>query len=528
MSAAKQQPIDWASPKQREVFEYGPAPICASGGFGSAKTYALCLKALWLSECFPGNRGVIARKVHEELRLTTMSTFYKICPPQAYSEGRRADSEKYLRLNNGSEVLFLHMDNPETENVIRGIEINWFFCDQAEEMEEEIFDLLMSRLGRWDKAEVPDELVTPEWPWLAQDGRALPPVYPMLACNPDTEMHWIYRRFHPDSPEHWDRRFPSATEPDKFVSYHDLGYKLVTMRSDENKFLPKQNLQQMMQHDDSFVRRFVRGEWGIPEGQIHELLPESILEPEPGFVDYLLNTCSLHRTLDHGDTAPTACLWWAVDREGNAYCYREYYQAGRLISDHRRAISELSGAERYTLNHADPSIHYKTMQKHGGRWSVADEYADVQFLPHETALFWEPGDKDELSVRNRISEHLRIDPDRIHPVTKQKGSPRLFFLKHTPSYPQGCDYAIRELRAQRRKRLGTDMGKPIFSGERDDKIPDHAYDCIRYLVASRPPLATETARRVPARSFEAVRRDYLRWKRRGGQRELARRAARVA
>jgi hypothetical protein len=38
-------------------------------------------------------------------------------------------------------------------------------------------------------------------------------------------------------------------------------------------------------------------------------------------------------------------------------------------------------------------------------------------------------------------------------------------------------------------KIGTDMGRPVFSDERDPNVSDHAYDCVRYLVASRPPIA---------------------------------------
>src|SRR5260370_569828 len=39
-------------------FEHGPSPLCASGGYGSTKTHCLSLKALYLSDVYPNNRGV--------------------------------------------------------------------------------------------------------------------------------------------------------------------------------------------------------------------------------------------------------------------------------------------------------------------------------------------------------------------------------------------------------------------------------------------------------------------------------------
>lgn len=534
--SASNQPIDiqWASPVQEEVFKYGPWAQCASGGFGSSKSYAFCLKALWLSSTFPNNRGVIARREYESLKHTTMSTFYKICPSAAYMEnGKRSDSEKYLRLNNGSEVLWMHMDDPETENVVRGIEINWFFIDQAEEVEEEIFDLLMTRLGRWDKAEVPQWMIDKElaegrpWAWMnPANGKPLVPTYPMIACNPDTELHWIYRRFHPESPEHWEKNHVDPETGAK-RSYHDMGYRMFTMRSQDNKFLPKQNLEIMLSKDSTFVRRFVEGVWGIPEGQIHVIDARSYIQWTPELIDWLRQSCTLHRVLDHGDASPTACGWFAVDRSGNVIFYREYYKPNQLISYHRREITELSRNEHYQFQLADPSIFFKTQQKYGGMWSTADEYSDVNNLPRETAIFWQPADNNELGTRNRINEYLRVDPQRIHPITKEKGAPRLYFVKRSDDYAQGCYHITMETRSQKRKKIGSDGGRAIFCDERDDKLADHGYDLCRYAIASRPPVTAEVGAVASPHSYKRVREDYLRFKRRGGFRMMAKRMERM-
>ena len=86
--------------------------------------------------------------------------------------------------------------------------------------------------------------------------------------------------------------------------------------------------------------------------------------------------------------------------------------------------------------------------KQGGRWSVADEYADVQSQPRETAIFWRPADNNELGTRNRINEYLRFDPDRIHPVTREPGSARLCFVKGTDTYPNGVQHILRKSSAE--------------------------------------------------------------------------------
>lgn len=538
--------IEWASETQRQVFEYGPWPCVASGGFNATKTTAFILKIIQISHLYPNNRGVIARRVAKELKETTMASFYKWCPEQLYTprrhtddQGKRSDSENYLRFNNGSEVLFMHMDDPETENVIRGLEINWFFIDQAEEIEEEIFDLLMLRLGRWDKTVVPDQLLAQQanWPWFDRQGRPIPPTYPMLTCNPDHELHWIYRRFHPESAEYDEKRFLDE-DTGLLRSYKDLGYRMFAMNTLDNKFLTKQQRSLLMSKDEMYQRRYVRGEWGLPEGQIHTVPKESVLEYTTELHRHLVTSCTLHRTLDHGDSAPTACLWFAVDREGNLFVWREYYMPGTLISDHRRNIHALSSSiiegvrfqEQYRFQLADPSIFTAFSQKSGKRWSVANEYSDVKSLPRQTALFWSKGDNDELGTRNRINEYLRVDPERIHPVTKQRGSPRLFFVMKKPGvWDHGADHVVRELKSQKRERLGTDNGKPIFSDKRDENVSDHSYDCLRYMVAACPATPAEIQRKPSRKSFEAWGKLADRFRASGGWKrhaeELGNRAA---
>lgn len=505
LSSAGTKRLQWASAMQREAFQYGPAPLLLSGGFGAGKTLIATRKILFINDLFPGNRGIIARRVGDELRKTTMPTFFKDCPPEAYMRGgRRADQEKILRLNprycedgvlRSSEILFLHLDDPEIQHILRGLEINWFLLDQAEEMEEEMFDVLLKRLGRWDQAWVPPSLIEAEeragrpWAWWnTSDGKyrpgalAIPPTYAMMTANPDLETHWLWRRFHEDSDEYQEK-------------WKSRGYKMFTLNPLENRFLPLQNRLELLQADPEWQARFVYGKWGAGSGNIHKVAPESVIEGTPEILEWIRHSCTLHRSMDHGDSSPTCCLWWGVDDSGNCYCFREYYMPNKLISEHREAINSLSIDERYIFNLADPSIFNPTMQKKDRRFSVSDEYSDSSGLVGTSPLFWTKGDNDEMGTRNRINEYLRVDPDRIHPFTKERGSPRLFFIKRNEEYPWGCQHAIRELRSQRRDKVGSDNGRDLYSDDRDTSIPDHSYDCLRYFIASRPPLSQITPKK---------------------------------
>jgi hypothetical protein len=120
-------------------------------------------------------------------------------------------------------------------------------------------------------------------------------------------------------------------------------------------------------------------------------------------------------------------------------------------------------------------------------------------MDKETAIYWTGAENDEAVTRSRLKEYLRVDPLHRHPITGQLGAPRLYFIKKTKNYPNGCDFAIKEIRAQKRVELGTSSdGRKMYSEERDPKVVDHAYDMVKYFVVGRPSLgAADTLPEAP-------------------------------
>jgi PBSX family phage terminase large subunit len=454
--------LEWASEEQERFVKAGSHPTLLVGGYGSAKTFGGCLKLHRLIEKFPDTRWAVIRRSTTQLKKTTMVTFDAMTPQHALKS--RNDNEGTRDFVNGCMVYFLHLDKPESMGVLQGLEINGAFVDQAEEISEKAWDVIDARVGRWTNcAKIP--------------GR-----YLFATANPSDELHWLYERFADESPQR-----------DKWKAQ---GYECIVADSRSNKFLPKANLDALLNKDDEFVRRYVRGEWGNPEGRIFDVSPLSYLEPTDELLSQITQTMHLHRSLDHGDSSPTACLWEATDGDGNIFVYREYYVPNKLISDHRTAITHLSGKEHYRSHLADPSIFHKTAQKYGGKWSIADEYSDTRVLPRPTSIHWAPADNAEMPSRSRIKEYLRVDPEHVHPVSREKGSPRLFFVRKTSAYPNGCDRVVLELRSQKRLKIEEAGGRDVYSDERDESVPDHAYDALKYHVISRPPVTRETETRT--------------------------------
>ena len=85
--------------------------VLFSGAFGAGKSVALCTKALKLSLDYPGNFGLICRKVRATLAQTTLKTFMElVCPRELITDYNK--SEGLVTLTNGSQVLFGGLDDP--------------------------------------------------------------------------------------------------------------------------------------------------------------------------------------------------------------------------------------------------------------------------------------------------------------------------------------------------------------------------------------------------------------------------------
>jgi len=523
--------VTFRNAEQEQFFWHQERNGLFDGGFGNGKTYVAMQKAITHLLIFNSYRISIARQKYKVLRATTMSTFFKILPPKFIY---RHDEQLGLTvLLNKSLIYWMHLDTSDEQD-LRGLEINSAVIDQAEETKENLYLVLDARIGRWDKAIVPDWLLESKvidsdfltyikkvkpsdsrrkeleakttWPRHPKWGHFLVPNYMDCLCNPseEDEFHWTYRRYNPESEEREAEHFYIHRETDKEL-YDEGTYK------------------QMLKRDPEWVDKYVKGLTGTPKAIIHKIRPESIIHPEDvinergqefweNFLEKIKTKAALFRILDHGETGVSTC-GWAAALNGVHIFFREYYIAATLISENRKNIYELSFDEEYVGNFADPQIFKKTTQKvnkqESGFWTVALEYQDISEIDKELSppIYWSPADNNEFATRNRINELLKPQERFIHPITGTKNSPGIYFIKAvTETYPYGCREIINQLKHQKRKLLGTDNGRNIYSEERDGSIIDHGYDLVRYYVSMHNKGMKLPKRSPPRHSFEYYNR----------------------
>jgi hypothetical protein len=272
---------------------------------------------------------------------------------------------------------------------------------------------------------------------------------------------------------------------------------------------------EMSSRDPEWVDRYLKGKWGASSSAIHYVSKHSIVstddwtkEQADFFLEYLFDRGALYRVLDHGDAAPTCCGWFCTVNNIHIW-YREYYVPNAPISYHRQNINDLTSEdEEIIADYADPACFKKSTQKQGATWTVADEYSDEEFT-ESPPIYFSPADNNEFATRNRINEFLLQTtrnkiPEAISDLLNPDNSdnvPAIYFIRRSDNFPLGCEQAIIETSSQRKKLLGSDNGKAIYSDDRDKSISDHAYDVLRYYVAMHSKGLAERVKTPPKRSF---------------------------
>ena len=126
----------------------------------------------------------------------------------------------------------------------------------------------------------------------------------LITFNPIDSSSWLKARFF-DTPHDNVLAMTTTYRQNEWLSAADL-----EMFEDMKRIDPE--------------RYSVMGEanWGIAEGQYFNQWSTSkhVIEPFKIPSEWIK-----FRSMDWGQAKPYACLWWAVDYDGNLYCYRELY-----------------------------------------------------------------------------------------------------------------------------------------------------------------------------------------------------------
>lgn len=167
------------TPRQAEfvtdVLSWKFEELLYGGAMGGGKSVVVVQLLALLCKMFPGSRWVIVRKDLNRCRETIMKTWKRDAPAPFFAP---INSEFVAVAQNGSEVRFMgeQLDTDPELNRFRGLEVNGFVFEEANECSEACWDIAGMRAGRWKCS-----------------GRQPPPLR-IATCNPNGE--WPKRKFH--------------------------------------------------------------------------------------------------------------------------------------------------------------------------------------------------------------------------------------------------------------------------------------------------------------------------------------------
>jgi PBSX family phage terminase large subunit len=459
------------------------------GAMGGGKTRWLCEMAKFLSIEFPGNFGLLARQSGVILDSTTMEVFFSEVLIPGSDEWKALGmiwnkTEKLLTfgaLNPPSRIWFTGLDKDNTER-IKSLNLGFFGVDEATEISEGTFMMLMTRLRR--------KAVSAKYP------AGIPKEFRkgMISANP--EAGWVKRRF-------LDQRLPNHI-------FIEADYK-------DNKYLPPEYAELFETMPQRWKDKYLYGNWEQVSGLVYKDFKADfhIIPPEKLGVGW-----KNIRGLDHGQQNQTACVGLAIaefDRKGLYWLLGDrvdmipeafdhypllivnalYYKKG-LIHVHKKGIWERWEGIKTSGTHVDPSTRRRDRDKvisqpgetaRYKEWSIFEEYLDKPY----PILDLVTANNNVLIGIDRISTLLQIG--------------HLFFLDLEELLPlTGPGGEIRNYEWKEAKRMEENAPEePVKAG-------DHALDALRYATMS---LEKPEVKMVPAlseRSWKRVAERARKWR----------------
>lgn len=242
--------------------------VLLSGGRGAGKSLALCIKMYIMCKGFKGITILLGRKTMSDLDRTTLKDFFKIIPPSEY-EHRVKDG--VINFKNGSSIVMLGLDSmvsgQETDTKkgsqkTKSMNIGSFFIDQLEEIDYELFQFVndtmrtaspeMSALIAGSTQEEIEEIQKLSQKEVLEKYDVLD--YPRqgnMTCNPAN--FWAY---------HYFKLGERMTEDGVWVPKITNDSRLIEVSMlDNSNNLPQDFIKDRLGREESYVRRFVHGEW---------------------------------------------------------------------------------------------------------------------------------------------------------------------------------------------------------------------------------------------------------------------------
>ena len=442
--------------KQRAFHEVNKKFRAVQAMIGAGKSAMATIEALRHSWYYRSNFGFIIRKSIPQANISAIPDLMDVCPRwmivswnktdkslellnqygyQFLKQGgenlRKGERYDYLQEIGGtSQIIFTSFEGT-TDALEKWASSNlgWYFIDQAEQANEEIYVKLNERMRRMPSARQ-------AW-FIANFSRDIP-----------QHAGWLWRFFSEESEEHRENHWytddmPTAANKANLPPDYQATLKQ-TMHPNDYARLVSGDKDQMRMSKSVF-----------PElsHDVHVLKEHK--EPPPHWYRGI--------GLDPGLANPTAFVEVAFSPNGDVYVYNEYEEKNRAVSDEAVLLRNI-----ITPQH----IFFFIDATAKSRNKITLTSIQAEFIAHGIPFQLAPA--EVLPGVQRIKEYLKFDPNRIHPFTGKQGAPRLLIS------PQ-CGRLYQALMMYRFDERKTHT---VFSNEPEKfrKWKDHLVDALRFIL----------------------------------------------
>jgi hypothetical protein len=214
--------------------------VLFSGGRGCGKSLALVIKMYLVCKCFPGIRVLLGRKNLSDIEKTTLQDFFKVVPSREFNYRVK---DGLINFNNGSQIVLLGLDAMQSGDVAdmkkaeqktKSMNLGGYFLDQLEEIEYDVFQKLNDTMRM-----------------KAPEGELDYPRQGNMTTNPAN--FWAYYYFKQNKRMNEDGNWIPKINSDSLL--------LEGSMLDNRDNLPEDFIQDRLSREESYVRRFVYGEW---------------------------------------------------------------------------------------------------------------------------------------------------------------------------------------------------------------------------------------------------------------------------
>lgn len=421
--------------------------VLYGGAAGGGKSEATIWESLQYGLEYEGSRQVIFRRTFPDLQRSIITRTLQAFPKQV---AKYNQSKHEWVLPNGSVIELAYWDNDSNYTNYQGAEYDVIRWEELTQFEEAWYIYMLSRLR----------------------GSKPYPRYVKSTTNPGGKGHsWVKKRFI-DIGKWEDIHTMSELDDNGNQLFWPAG---TPQEGDpiyrKRVFIPAKvtDNQALMQNDPGYIARLMAlpdnerkqlldGDWDTFAGQYFSDFSRQMHVIEPFDIP---SDWKRYRAMDEGYNDPYVCCWFAMDREGNAYLYREFVKSRLLSHEQVEETERRTPNEKIEYNVGDTSFWNKG--KESGK-SPSEVFAQMG-IPLIQAT------KERVNGWKRLREWLHVydETDYVTGQTFKTAKFKIF---------SNCTHAIEAIPSM--------IVDAINPEDIEEHALDHVPDAIRYFFMSRP------------------------------------------